>query len=111
MCAVPCKCQYDVDISIINIIFVGLVSALVTFCLHITVNCVVFRVSPIFLSEINNRYDPLSSCLVDFKGRANMASVKNCQFVVSEPASEASNTGITCYLQLQAKYYSTQHCC
>jgi hypothetical protein len=32
------------------------------------------------------RYDPLSSCLVDFKGRANMASVKNCQFVVSEPA-------------------------
>ena len=31
------------------------------------------------------RYDPLSSCLVDFKGRANMASVKNCQFVVSDP--------------------------
>lgn len=29
------------------------------------------------------RYDPLSSCLVDFKGRANMASVKNCQLVES----------------------------
>ena len=29
------------------------------------------------------RYDPLSSCLVDFKGRANMASVKNFQLIQS----------------------------
>ena len=32
------------------------------------------------------RYDPLSSCLVDFKGRANMASVKNFQLVHSSSA-------------------------
>lgn len=42
------------------------------------------------LHERTSRYDPLSSCLVDFKGRANMASVKNCQFVVSEPGHEAA---------------------
>lgn len=38
------------------------------------------------MHERTSKYDPLSSCLVDFKGRANMASVKNCQFVVSDPA-------------------------
>lgn len=37
------------------------------------------------LHERTSRYDPLSSCLVDFKGRANVASVKNCQFVQSTP--------------------------
>lgn len=37
------------------------------------------------LHERTSRYDPLSSCLVDFKGRANVASVKNCQFVHSTP--------------------------
>ena len=31
------------------------------------------------------RYDPLSACLVDFKGRANIASVKNAQFILSSP--------------------------
>lgn len=31
------------------------------------------------------RYDPLSSCLVDYSGRANMASVKNFQLVRSTP--------------------------
>ena len=36
------------------------------------------------------RYDPLSACLVDFKGRANVASVKNFQLVVSYP--EVSGT-------------------
>ena len=35
--------------------------------------------------ERTSRYDPLSSCLVDFKGRANMASVKNFQLVESTP--------------------------
>ena len=34
---------------------------------------------------IGCRYDPLSSCLVDFKGRANMASVKNFQLIESLP--------------------------
>jgi hypothetical protein len=29
------------------------------------------------------RYDPLSSCLVDFRGRANIASVKNFQLIRS----------------------------
>ena len=37
------------------------------------------------LHERTSRYDPLSSCLVDFKGRANVASIKNCQFVESGP--------------------------
>jgi hypothetical protein len=31
------------------------------------------------------RYDPLSSCLVDFKGRATAASVKNYQLIKSAP--------------------------
>ncbi len=31
------------------------------------------------------RYDPLSSCLVDFHGRANVASVKNFQIIRSDP--------------------------
>jgi hypothetical protein len=37
------------------------------------------------MHERTSRYDPLSSCLVDFKGRANMASVKNFQLVHSTP--------------------------
>lgn len=32
-----------------------------------------------------HRYDPLSSCLVDYCGRANVASVKNFQLVRSVP--------------------------
>lgn len=36
------------------------------------------------------RYDPLSSCLVDFRGRANIASVKNFQLVESHPAGGAA---------------------
>lgn len=35
------------------------------------------------LNERTSKYDPLSSCLVDFKGRASVASVKNAQFVES----------------------------
>ena len=38
------------------------------------------------LNERTSKYDPLSSCLVDFKGRANVASVKNFQLVESTPA-------------------------
>lgn len=34
------------------------------------------------------RYDPLSSCLVDFKARASMASTKNFQLVKSPPLEE-----------------------
>ncbi|RYH20895.1 hypothetical protein EON65_22200, partial [archaeon] len=37
------------------------------------------------MHEKCTRYDPLSSCLVDFRGRAHMASVKNFQLVISEP--------------------------
>jgi hypothetical protein len=37
------------------------------------------------LHEKTSKYDPISSCLVDFKGRANIPSVKNCQFVESAP--------------------------
>lgn len=41
------------------------------------------------------RYDPLSSCLVDFKGRAHMASVKNFQLAVSDPlANYPVNTSL-----------------
>jgi len=39
----------------------------------------------VVLHERTSKYDPLSSCLVDFKGRANVASIKNCQFVESDP--------------------------
>ena len=35
------------------------------------------------LQEKQSRYDPLSSCLVDFKSRANMASRRNFQIVQS----------------------------
>lgn len=38
------------------------------------------------MNERTSKYDPLSSCLVDFKGRANVASVKNFQLVESTPA-------------------------
>lgn len=34
---------------------------------------------------LQTRYDPLSSCLVDFKGRATAASVKNFQLMKSFP--------------------------
>ena len=36
------------------------------------------------LHEKTSRYDPLSACLVEFKGRAHMASIKNFQLVVSD---------------------------
>ena len=38
------------------------------------------------------RYDALSSCLVDFKGRASIASVKNFQVVKSEPMGNPGPT-------------------
>jgi hypothetical protein len=39
---------------------------------------------------------------VDFKGRANMASVKNCQFVVSDPADPSEAGGaVTLFEALQ----------
>mmetsp|Transcript_15091 Transcript_15091/g.15213 ORF Transcript_15091/g.15213 Transcript_15091/m.15213 type:complete len:744 (+) Transcript_15091:226-2457(+) len=37
------------------------------------------------MHEKQSKYDPLSSCLVDFKGRANIASVKNFQLIESPP--------------------------
>lgn len=37
------------------------------------------------------RYDPLSSCLVDFNKRANIISVKNSQFIISQPWFKNSN--------------------
>lgn len=37
------------------------------------------------MQEKKSRYDPLSSCLVDFQGRATMASVKNFQLLESTP--------------------------
>lgn len=40
------------------------------------------------IHEKSSKYDPLSSCLVDFKGRATVPSVKNCQFITSDPSSE-----------------------
>eukprot|EP01035_Chromulina_nebulosa_P022580 gene22580-29238_t len=52
-----------------------------------------FAKSCFVLHERNSRYDPLSSCLVDFKGRANVASVKNCQLVESSPAM-STTTGV-----------------
>jgi hypothetical protein len=37
------------------------------------------------------RYDPLSSCLVDFQGRATVASVKNFQLLYSTPSNDSSS--------------------
>jgi Tub family len=48
--------------------------------------------------HLTRRYDPLSSCLVDFKGRATAASVKNFQLIVSTPESNVS----------RARYYDNQ---
>lgn len=39
-----------------------------------------------------DRYDALSSCLVDFKGRATVASVKNFQTIKSEPMTNKKAT-------------------
>jgi hypothetical protein len=36
-----------------------------------------------------SKYDPLSSCLVDFKERANVGSVKNFQMIQSWPEDES----------------------
>lgn len=48
---------------------------------------VMFKKTCLVLHEKTSRYDPLSSCLVDFRGRAHMASVKNFQLVLSDPMS------------------------
>lgn len=48
---------------------------------------VMFRKTCLVMHEKTSRYDPLSSCLVDFRGRAHMASVKNFQLLVSDPMS------------------------
>jgi hypothetical protein len=47
----------------------------------------------------HQRYDPLSSCLVDFKSRANMASVKNCQFVISDPMESMNGMSVEAMLK------------
>ena len=43
------------------------------------------RQADVMIILLYYRYDPLSSCLVDFKGRANMGSVKNFQIIESSP--------------------------
>ncbi|CAM9351067.1 unnamed protein product [Choristocarpus tenellus] len=42
------------------------------------------------MHQRESRYDPLSSCLVDFRGRATSASVKNFQLIKSPPADNAT---------------------
>jgi hypothetical protein len=49
---------------------------------------VLYGTSTFVMHERCSRYDPLSSCLVDFKSRASMASTKNFQLVKSGPASQ-----------------------
>lgn len=44
------------------------------------------------MHEKTSRYDPISSCLVDFKGRANIASIKNFQLLESDPKT-SNETG------------------
>eukprot|EP01042_Synura_sphagnicola_P003811 gene3811-4762_t len=46
------------------------------------------------LHERQSKYDPLSSCLVDFKGRACMASIKNFQLVESSPLRVRAQRGV-----------------
>ncbi|KAL7687601.1 putative tubby-like protein [Plasmopara halstedii] len=45
----------------------------------------------IFLHKRETKYDPLSSCIVDFRSRATCVSVKNFQLVHSEPTNEEYN--------------------
>ena len=56
-----------------------------------------------FIHEKTSRYDPLSACLVDFKGRANMASIKNVQFIVSDPAIDTTNMSPEALLKIDAE--------
>lgn len=42
----------------------------------------------VFLHKRETKYDPLSSCIVDFRSRATCVSVKNFQLVHSEPTNE-----------------------
>ncbi|KAJ0395451.1 hypothetical protein P43SY_007776 [Pythium insidiosum] len=43
----------------------------------------------IFMHKRETKYDPLSSCIVDFRSRATCTSVKNFQLVHSEPTNDA----------------------
>eukprot|EP01035_Chromulina_nebulosa_P019337 gene19337-25201_t len=48
----------------------------------------VMSASKLFIiNERTSKYDPLSACLVDFRGRATIPSIKNCQFVASDPTA------------------------
>lgn len=49
-----------------------------------TSNCLIIH-------ERNSRFDPVSSVMNEYKGRANIPSVKNGHFVVSSPASGNRN--------------------
>lgn len=51
---------------------------------------VLFEKTCFIMHEKHSRYDPLSSCLVDFKGRAHVASVKNFQLIHSNPMTSFS---------------------
>ncbi|RLN15216.1 hypothetical protein BBJ28_00011620 [Nothophytophthora sp. Chile5] len=42
----------------------------------------------VFLHKRETKYDPLSSCIVDFRSRATCVSVKNFQLVHSEPTND-----------------------
>ncbi|GMF52524.1 unnamed protein product [Phytophthora fragariaefolia] len=42
----------------------------------------------VFMHKRETKYDPLSSCIVDFRSRATCVSVKNFQLVHSEPTNE-----------------------
>nr|CCA17672.1 conserved hypothetical protein [Albugo laibachii Nc14] len=42
----------------------------------------------VFFHKRETKYDPLSSCIVDFRSRATCVSVKNFQLIHSEPLSE-----------------------
>ncbi|KAG5175871.1 tubby C-terminal-like domain-containing protein [Tribonema minus] len=47
------------------------------------------------LHQRESRYDPLSSCLVDFKGRASTASVRNFQLIMSTPTHNATRARLS----------------
>eukprot|EP00595_Chromulina_sp_UTEXLB2642_P000897 CAMPEP_0196767940 /NCGR_PEP_ID=MMETSP1095-20130614/42144_1 /TAXON_ID=96789 ORGANISM="Chromulina nebulosa, Strain UTEXLB2642" /NCGR_SAMPLE_ID=MMETSP1095 /ASSEMBLY_ACC=CAM_ASM_000446 /LENGTH=468 /DNA_ID=CAMNT_0042136819 /DNA_START=1841 /DNA_END=3244 /DNA_ORIENTATION=- len=51
----------------------------------------IMNASKLFIiNERTSKYDPLSACLVDFRGRATVPSIKNCQFVASDPTAQNS---------------------
>lgn len=56
--------------------------------------------SCLVMHEKLSRYDPLSACLVEFKNRAHVASIKNFQLVISDPMIQYGTAGAIAHEQM-----------